>query len=311
MNSVDRYYLKKQRRKKRAKVVFFSLLFVLFLLTLTILSMTVFFNAETIIVEGNTRYSATQILEQGELQVGQNLFRLDKFEVIDQIKELPYVKDVTIRRQLPSKLKVTVVENQPVVWMHTTAGTALMNEYYRVLEYVDYVPPVEEAPSAEEPQEGETPTEEEPAEEEEPTEEESEEEPTEGEEPPEEEEPAGLPEKLVGVPRLVLAEVTTPEVGKTLAFPKEADYTGFLERLYLAFQDNPDMDWKAVNEIRFKARYDIDLIYHDTVTVEFGTLDQADTKVELAAYLLKDNGVSQTATVDVTDVERVYYRPQK
>ncbi len=315
MNSVERYYVKKQRRKKRAKVAFFGLLFVLFILTLTILSMTVFFNAETIIVEGNSRYSAAQILEEGDLKVGQNLFRLDKFKVIERMKKLPYVKDVTIRRQLPSKLKITVVENTPVVWASTPSGAALLNEYYRVLEYVDYTPPAEppETPpeEAEEPEATAEPEEAEESEESEKPEESGE--PAESGEPeaPVEEPAAELPEKLKNLARLTQVEIGAPEVGATVVFPEEADYTGFLERLYQAFEKNPELDWSEVSEVRFNARYDISLVYHQTVTIEFGSLDQADTKVELAAYLLKDNGMSQTAVLDVSDVERVYYRPQK
>ncbi|MBR4087548.1 MAG: FtsQ-type POTRA domain-containing protein, partial [Clostridia bacterium] len=91
-NSVDRYYQKKKRRKKKIKIVFFGLLFILMMLTLGILSVTVFFNAEEIIVEGNTRYTAKELLEQGELSVGQNLFRLDKFKTIEKMQEFPYVK---------------------------------------------------------------------------------------------------------------------------------------------------------------------------------------------------------------------------
>lgn len=92
MNSVERYYQKKKKRKKRARVLFFSLLFILLMITLAILSMTVFFNAETIIVEGNNHYSAEEILERGGLKIGQNLFRLDKFKAIEQMQELPYIK---------------------------------------------------------------------------------------------------------------------------------------------------------------------------------------------------------------------------
>ena len=317
MNSVERYYQKKQKRKKRAKVFFFSLLFVLLLLTLSILSMTVFFNAETIIVEGNQRYSAEALLEQGGLTVGQNLFRLDKFKVIEKMQEFPYVKEVTIRRHLPNTLKVTIVENQPVVWVSTGSKVALLNEYYRVLEYVDYQAP-EEPSDPVEPAEkpAESKTEEELQQEtsdQEETADQPEEEPQQKpeEEATEDPEPIELPEQLANIPRLTRLELNVPEVGETITFAQEADYTGFLERLYLAFQENPDLDWNRIGEIRFHARYDIELIYADTITIDLGTLDQADTKVELAAYLLKDNGISQTAILDVSDVERVYYRPQK
>lgn len=137
MNSVERYYQKKKKRKKRARVLFFSLLFILLMITLAILSMTVFFNAETIIVEGNNHYSAEEILERGGLKIGQNLFRLDKFKAIEQMQELPYIKSVTIRRRLPNRLTVEIVENQPVVWVATEGGAALLNEDYRVLEFLE------------------------------------------------------------------------------------------------------------------------------------------------------------------------------
>lgn len=263
MNSVERYYQKKRKRKKRAKVVFFGLLFVLMIITLAILSMTVFFNAETILVEGNTRYTAEQLLEKGGLTVGQNLFRLDKFEVIDQMKTLPYVKEVTIKRKLPNTLTVSVTENQPVVWIQSGTEAALLNEEYRVLELVS-IP-------AEEPSE---------------------------------------PSVLETVPQLTQVPPDALTVGEPVTFG-ETDYSGFLKRLYDGFLGQTDLNWAQVTEVQFFARYDIKVIYGKNVTIDFGALDQAETKIQLAAYLLKENGTAQLAVVDVSDTERVYYRPKK
>lgn len=289
MNSVERYYQKKKKRKKRARILFFSLLFVLLTVTLGILSVTVFFNAETITVEGNTHYTAEQLLEQGGLSVGQNLFRLDKFKVIQRMCELPYVKEVTIRRRLPHTLRVEVAENKPVVWVPAPDGSAaLLNENYRVLEFV----PLPRAESTAEPTD-------EPAED--------------GEEPEKDgEEPAEEPgeEPALGVPKLEAPESTELIPGGIAAPGGEDDYSGFLERLYTAFSHNPDLDWSLVDTVYFYARYDIQLLYNGRITVDLGTLDQADTKLELAAYLLQDNSLSQAATLDVRDVERVYYRPK-
>ena len=289
-NSVERYYRKKKRRKKRARVVFFGLLFVLMMLTLAILSVTVFFNAETILVEGNNRYTAEELLDAGGLEIGQNLFRLDKFEVIDQMESLPYVKTVTIKRRLPNTLSVKVVENQPVVWVETETGAALLNEEYRVLEMLtlpsEILPPEESA-------------EEEPTEKSEDTEENIEEENIEE-----------VTSPVDGIPRLTQLVPTELVVGQTAVFGEE-DYTGFLKRLYEGFSQNPDLEWTKVREVQFFARYNIQLLYDELLTIDFGTLDQTDTKLELAAYLLNDNGMTQAATLDVSDTERVYYRPKK
>ena len=270
MNSVERYYQRKRKRKKRAKVVFFSLLFVLMIITLAILSMTVFFNAETIEVTGNTRYTAEELLEKGDLKIGQNLFRLDKFEVIDRMKILPYVKEVTIKRKLPNTLSITVEENLPVVWLPmSSTEAALLIEEYRVLEFVTL-------PTA----------------------------------PAEGEETTPVPSPVEGIPQLTQAVATDLVIGETALFG-ETDYTGFLQRLYEGFAAQTELSWEKVTEVQFYARYDIKVVYGEHVTVDFGTLDQTDTKLQLAAYLLNENGTGQEAIVDVSDTERVYYRPVK
>lgn len=319
-NSVDRYYQKKKRRKKKIRFVFFGLLFILMMLTLGILSVTVFFNAEEIIVEGNTRYTAKELLEQGELSVGQNLFRLDKFKTIEKMQEFPYVKDVEIDRKLPNTLVVKVVENQPVVWVSAPGGAALLNEEYRVLEVVEVSE--DRLPTAsdllkEEPKKELSSSKEDEEEQEEPQEEPQEkpqEEPEEDseEEPQEEEKPKEPHPKLAKIPQLSPLKAEKAEVGEIAQFgEKEQDYTGFLKELYEAFSRDEQLQWAKVRQVHFAARYDIRVVYSDRVVIDFGTLDQAETKVELASYLLKDNGTAQTATVDVSDPQRVYYRPKK
>ena len=301
-NSVDRYYQKKKRRKKKIKFVFFGLLFILMMLTLGILSVTVFFNAEEIIIEGNTRYTAKELLEQGELSVGQNLFRLDKFETIEKMQELPYVKDVEIDRKLPNTLVVKVIENQPVVWVRAPGGAALLNEEYRVLEVLE-VPeeaiPAESALLKEEAK-IELSTAEESGEEEEESQQQ------------EPEAPKDSHPLLAKIPQLTPLKVAKAEVGKTAEFgEEEQDYTGFLKELYESFSRDEQLQWDKVNQVHFAARYDVRVVYSERVVIDFGTLDQAETKVELVSYLLKDNGMAQTAIVDVSDPKRVYYRPKK
>lgn len=328
-NSIERYYQKKKRRKKKAKFIFLGLLFILMMLTLGILSVTVFFNAEEIIVEGNTRYTVQELFEQGELSVGQNLFRLDKFKTIEKMQQLPYVKNVEIDRKLPNKLLVKVIENQPVVWVRTASGVAFLNEEYRVLELMeltaDVIPEsspllVEEPPkqvgikdeSEEETDETEENSEEKPEEEpaEEPVEEPEEEPVEEPEEKPEEpKEPHPLLKKI---PELSPLKAVDAKVGETVNFgEKEQDYSGFLKALYEAFGRDELLQWSKVSQVHFAARYDIKVVYADRVVIDFGTLDRVETKAELASYLLKDNGTAQTAIVDVSDPARVYYRPKK
>ena len=325
MNSVERYYQKKKRRKKKAKVLFFTLLFILMMMTLSILSMTVFFNADTILLEGNTRYSNEEILEAGGLKLGQNLFRLDKFRVIEQMQSLPYVKEVTIRRKLPNTLKIDVVENQPVVWVELGEKAALLNEEYRILEFAELIDldgaeeplPEEEGEAEEEPSEEaveeESATDGSQVEEESATDESQAEDQLVLEDEPKEEEAVIADSKrpaLEGtLPYLKGITFEGSEVGGYLSFPEEQDYTGYLKALYEAFCRSETLQWAQVARVDFNARFDIQVHYGATITIDFGTLDRVDTKLELAAYLLEDNGMSRRAIVDVSDIERVYFRP--
>ena len=126
--------------------------------------------------------------------------------------------------------------------------------------------------------------------------------------PPEGEEP--LPSPVAGIPQLTGQVADHVNVGETVTFG-ETDFTGFLDRLYQGFMKDSDLKWEEVLEVQLLARYNVKVLYHRSITIDFGTLDRADTKVKLAAYLLKDNGLTQAAVVDVTNPDRVYYRPKK
>ena len=126
--------------------------------------------------------------------------------------------------------------------------------------------------------------------------------------PPEGEEP--LPSPVAGIPQLLGQVADHVNVGETVTFG-ETDFTGFLDRLYQGFMKDSDLKWEEVLEVQLLARYNVKVLYHQSITIDFGTLDRADTKVKLAAYLLKDNGLTQAAVVDVTNPDRVYYRPKK
>lgn len=74
-------------------------------------ALALFFKVQTITVAGNSRYTAGQIVEAGGIQVGDNMFFLNKYNASNRITAaLPYVETVRISRQLPDTLVVTVTE---------------------------------------------------------------------------------------------------------------------------------------------------------------------------------------------------------
>lgn len=133
--SVSRYYSKKKRRKKRRKLMFYTLLTVFMVVVITVLSLTVFFNITEFEVEGNARYGTEEIIAASGLQTGQNMFRLNKFKIIENLKkQLPYLLEVSIRRELPSAIKIAVTESQPFVCVYTGGSYYITDENLKVLE---------------------------------------------------------------------------------------------------------------------------------------------------------------------------------
>lgn len=100
----------RRRRQGRFSFLYRVLIFVIICGAIAV-ALTLFFKVETISVTGNSRYSARQITAAGGIQVGDNMFFLNKYKAADAITStLPYVETVQISRRLPDTLVVTVTE---------------------------------------------------------------------------------------------------------------------------------------------------------------------------------------------------------
>lgn len=103
--------VKKHRRSRGrlGKVLLF--LCVAAVLAAMTVGATVFFQVEQIEVSGNYRYTQEEIVAVSGIEVGDNLFRMNKFAIQDHVKEeMPYIEDILIRRRLPSTITVAVKE---------------------------------------------------------------------------------------------------------------------------------------------------------------------------------------------------------
>ena len=141
--TLARYYSKKKKMKKRRRMAFFTLLVVLSIVVVAVLSLTVFFNIDSIKVEGVSHYSESEIITVSGLEKGQNLFRLNKFKILKKIKsQLPYVEEVTIRRNFLGKigLVITVEETEPYMYVRDGRGYCLVDHNLKVLETVENKP---------------------------------------------------------------------------------------------------------------------------------------------------------------------------
>ena len=98
----------------------------------------VFFKVERIEVEGAERYTVEQVTEASGVTIGENLFLINKFSVINRIfKALPYMDEIMIRRKLPDALVITVTECVPAAAVQFENGYWIIDPKGKLLENVD------------------------------------------------------------------------------------------------------------------------------------------------------------------------------
>ena len=102
----------KRSRRNRGRFSFlFKLLAIVAIGAALTVGATVFFKVEQVVVEGNQRYTAQEVENASGIQIGDNLFRLNKYQIkTDILQTLPYVEGVNIVRRLPSTIAITVHE---------------------------------------------------------------------------------------------------------------------------------------------------------------------------------------------------------
>ena len=105
-----------RRRKRRVRWgrVLLATLVPAALITLAVLSLTVFFPIQEIRVKGETVYSSAQILQASGVKKGENLLSLSQAKVERRLSEkLPYIGSVTLERSLPGTLVLAVKPLKP------------------------------------------------------------------------------------------------------------------------------------------------------------------------------------------------------
>lgn len=101
-----------KRRRKRSRLgPLFKLLCGVAVVAAITMGATVFFQVETVEVTGNQRYTQEEIVLATGIEVGDNLFRMNKYDIYEKVcQELPYIEEIQIRRGLPNTILVTITE---------------------------------------------------------------------------------------------------------------------------------------------------------------------------------------------------------
>lgn len=100
-----------RRRRQGSFAALYKLLCLALIIGAIVAAMALFFKAEDIAVTGNSRYTQQQIVEASGVELGDNLFFMNKYDVAGRINgALSYVESVSITRQLPNTLCIHITE---------------------------------------------------------------------------------------------------------------------------------------------------------------------------------------------------------
>lgn len=109
---VRRKQSKKRRLKSKIRNALITIGLIIVLLAVgVVLSLTTFFNIEIINVTGSGIYSTEEIIDNCGIDIGENLFLMNKESAKEKLeKNLPYVYDVKIKRQLANTVNIEIVD---------------------------------------------------------------------------------------------------------------------------------------------------------------------------------------------------------
>ena len=106
-------YKKPRRRSVSGAILTFAVVVIA-----TVFLMSIFLRINDIRVEGNEHYTDEEIIKAIDIEQGDNLFFFDRFAAISRVfAKLPYVEEVSLERQLPNKVIITVQECKALAYI--------------------------------------------------------------------------------------------------------------------------------------------------------------------------------------------------
>ncbi|GEM_PF-637662 len=147
MKEHDKSYVKllKVRRRKNLKRKFLLVLKVI-LIIISFVGLVWFFNffynsqyfkIKIITIEGNEKYSQTEIRQKAEIAIGMNIFEINKKLIEDKLlNELIWLKSVDLKKIFPDKILITVIERKPFVKVVYGGNYFIIDDEAVVLDFI-------------------------------------------------------------------------------------------------------------------------------------------------------------------------------
>ena len=121
--------IKKPKKRKKPNIISKIILLLILIIGIAIFAfISPIFNIEEIEVNGNDIIDSATIKSLSGVSKGKNIFKISKKQLINGIKENPYINSVSIKRKLPRTLQINVEERKVAYQIK------IINSYV----YIDY-----------------------------------------------------------------------------------------------------------------------------------------------------------------------------
>lgn len=123
------------RMRKIRKSVLTFLLAVGVMCVGAVLVFSLFFKINSISVKGDNVYSDKMVVENSGIRLGANLFRVNEKELSEKLSsQLPYIKNVTLERELPDTLIINIEATREIAAIANNGVFVLIDETGKVLD---------------------------------------------------------------------------------------------------------------------------------------------------------------------------------
>lgn len=124
----------KAKKKSKSHAGFLGLILVTLVICFLLLSP--IFAIENIEVSGNKTVTSNYIISAADALYGENILRMNKFNIIDKINALPVIEETDIKRKWPNTLVITVKERDAVAEVKFYGSKLLLSENGDVINVI-------------------------------------------------------------------------------------------------------------------------------------------------------------------------------
>lgn len=123
---------------KRRRIILYSSIFLIVLVIGTILSLTVLFKTENIVVEGDEYYYDDQVIAFSGVELQQNIFIAAMESTPESISEnLPYIESAVVNFTIPDTITIKVTDAVPSYVIKNSDGYLLISAKGRILDNIE------------------------------------------------------------------------------------------------------------------------------------------------------------------------------